>query len=84
MAAKKYASYAEIEHDLKILKLEREIYQKKVLLSINKTKESFLPSKSVSLLGDIYTKLFSGTVGSIVKLVIPYVINWYINRKRGD
>jgi len=84
MAAKKYASYAEIEHDLKILKLEREIYQKKVLLSINKTKESFLPSKSVSLLGDIYNKLFSGTVGSIVKLVIPYVINWYINRKRGD
>ncbi len=84
MAAKKYASYAEIEHDLKILKLEREIYQKKVLLNINKTKESFLPSKSVSLLGDIYTKLFSGTVGSIVKLVIPYVINWYINRKRGD
>ena len=84
MAAIKYASYAEIEHDLKILKLEREIYQKKVLLSINKTKESFLPSKSVSLLGDIYNKLFSGTVGSIVKLVIPYVINWYINRKRGD
>ncbi|WP_445453424.1 DUF6327 family protein [Flavobacterium sp. 25HG05S-40] len=84
MAAKKYASYAEIEHDLKILKLEREIYQKKVVLSLNKTKESFLPSKSVSLLGDIYSKLFSGTIGSIVKLVIPYVINWYINRKRGD
>ena len=84
METKKYSSYAEIEQDLEILKLEKEIYYQKMLLSIDKTKESILPSKSISLLGNLYQKVFSGTYGTILKLLIPYVFNWYINRKRGD
>jgi hypothetical protein len=84
METKKYSSYAEIEQDLEILKLEKEIYYQKMLLSIDKTKESILPSKSVSLLGNLYQKVFSGTYGTILKMIIPYVFNWYINRKRGD
>lgn len=84
METKKYSSYAEIEKDLEILKLEKEIYYQKMLLSIDKTKDSILPSKSVSLLGNLYQKVFSGTYGTILKLLIPYVFNWYINRKRGD
>ncbi len=84
METKKYSSYKQIEEDLEILKLEREIYYQKTLLSINKTKESILPSKSVSLLGNLYQNVFSGTYGTILKIAIPYVINWYINRKRGD
>ena len=84
MEAKKYSSYAEIEHDLKILKVEKEIYYQKILLSIDKTKESILPSKSVSFFSDVYKKVFSGTLGTILKIAIPYAINWYINRKRGD
>lgn len=84
METKKYSSYAEIEQDLETLKLEKEIYYQKMLLSIDKTKESILPSKSVSLLGNLYQKVFSGTYGTILKLLIPYVFNWYINRKRGD
>ncbi len=58
MESKKYSSYAEIEQDLEILKLEKEIYYQKMLLSIDKTKESILPSKSVSLLGNLYQKVF--------------------------
>lgn len=84
METKKYSSYAEIEQDLEILKLEKEIYYQKMLLSIDKTKDSILPSKSVSLLGNLYQKVFSGTYGTILKLLIPYVFNWFINRKRGD
>jgi Family of unknown function (DUF6327) len=84
METKKYSSYAEIEKDLEILKLEKEIYYQKMLLSIDKTKDSILPSKSVSLLGNLYQKVFSGTYGTILKLLIPYVFNWYVNRKRGD
>jgi hypothetical protein len=84
METKKYSSYAEIEQDLEILKLEKEIYYQKMLLSFDKTKETILPSKSVSLLGNLYQKVFSGTYGTILKLLIPYVFNWYINRKRGD
>ena len=84
METKKYSSYQQIEEDLEILKLEREIYYQKTLLSIDKTKESILPSRSISFLGTIYQKVFTGTYGTILKIAIPYVFNWYINRKRGD
>ncbi len=84
METKKYSSYKQIEEELEILKLERELYYQKALLSVEKAKESILPSKSVSLLGNLYQNVFSGTYGTILKIAIPYVINWYINRKRGD
>ncbi len=84
MDNKKYSSYAEIERDLEILKVEKEIYYQKTLLSIDKTKESILPSKSVTLINNVYQKVFSGTFGTLLKILIPYGINWYLNRKRGD
>ena len=84
METKKYSSYKQIEEELEILKLERELYYQKALLSVEKAKESILPSKSVSFLGNLYQNVFSGTYGTILKIAIPYVINWYINRKRGD
>lgn len=84
MEPKKYSSYAEINHDLEILKLEKEIHYKKMLLIIENTKESFLPSKSISFVNDLCKNIFSGSLGAILKIAIPYAINWYINRKRGD
>ena len=84
MENKKYSSYAEIERDLEILKVEKEIYYQKMLLSIDRTKESILPSKSATLIGNLYQKVFSGMYGTILKMIIPYVFNWYLNRKRGD
>ncbi|WP_333598996.1 DUF6327 family protein [Flavobacterium sp.] len=84
METKKYSSYAEIERDLEILKIEKEIHYQKIVLSIEKTKESIVPSKSISFVADVYDKVFSGTYGTILKILIPYAINWFINRKRGD
>ncbi len=81
---KRYSSYAEIEHDLAILKIEREINYQKTILSIDKTKESIFPSKTVSFLANAYQNVFSGTYGTLLKIAIPYVINWFINRKRGN
>jgi hypothetical protein len=84
METKKYSSYAQIENDLEILKVEKELYYQKMLLSVEKTKETILPSKSISFVGNLYQKVFSGTYGTLLKIAIPYIINWYINRKRGD
>lgn len=84
METKKYSSYAQIESDLEILKVEKELYYQKMLLSVEKTKETILPSKSISFVGNLYQKVFSGTYGTLLKIAIPYIINWYINRKRGD
>jgi len=63
--------------------LLKEINYQKILLSVEKTKESILPTKTFSLIEKVYDKVFSGTYGTIVKIAIPYIINWYINRKRG-
>lgn len=84
MQPKKYSSYAEIEHDLEILKLEKEIYFQKMKLSYEKTKESVFPSEPVQGFYAVYKKVFSGALGSILKIALPYVISWLINRKRGD
>ena len=84
METKKYSSYAQIENDLEILKVEKELYYQKMLLNVEKTKETILPSKSISFVGNLYQKVFSGTYGTLLKIAIPYIINWYINRKRGD
>jgi len=79
---KKYTSYAEIEHDLEILKLEKEINYNKVRLSFEKTKDSLVPSNTASLVNTIYQKFFTGTYGAILKILIPIGINWLIKRKR--
>lgn len=83
MEPKKYSSYAEIDRDLKILKVEREINYQKILLNVDKTKESVMPSKAVSFVGDVLQKSTSGPIASILKIAIPYAVNWYIHKKRG-
>ena len=84
METKKYSSYAEIDLDLKIIQIERQIYYQKMLKSFEDTKESILPSKTITLVENLYEKVFSGTYGTIIKTLIPIVVNWYLNRKRGD
>ena len=84
MENKKYSSYDQIDHDLEILKVEKEIHYKRMILSVEKTKESILPSKTISFVNTIYEKVFSGNLGTILKIVIPYAVNWFINKKRGD
>lgn len=84
METKKYSSYAEIEHDLEILKLEKEIYYQKMKLSFEKTKESVFPSEPVQGFYAVYKKVFSGTLGTVLKIALPYLISWFINRKRGN
>jgi hypothetical protein len=84
MEKKKYSSYDEIEKDLEIYKLEKEINYKKILLSIETTKESFFPNNSVSRAYSLYKNVISSSYGTVLKIGLPYLINWFINRKRGN
>ena len=84
MQTNKYSSYAEIDLDLKIIQIEREIYYKKILKSIDDTKEIILPSKTITLVRNLYEKVFSGTYGTIIKTIISIIVNGYLNRKRGN
>ncbi|MBJ2123569.1 hypothetical protein D3C87_1055960 [compost metagenome] len=84
MERKKYSSYAEIERDLEILKLEKEINYQKLVLSFQKTKESITPQNIVNGFISSYTDYFSNSYVKILQTILPYVIGWFINRKRGD
>ena len=84
METKKYSSYAEIEKELEILKLEKEISYQKLVLSVQKTKENFTPQNLVSGFLGSYKTLFSNSYGTILNIAIPYVIKWILNRKRGN
>ena len=83
MEPKIYSSYEEIDRELEILKIEKEIHFQRILLSVDKTKESILPSKSVSFVADMYQNVFSGWKGKLITFAVPQLIKWFINRKRG-
>jgi hypothetical protein len=84
MEKKRYSSYAEIELDLEILKVEKELNLKRIVLNVEKTKESLLPKNLLkSFLGD-YKTILSGYSGTILNIAIPFIINWITKRKRGN
>ena len=84
MVTRKYSSYAEIDRDLEILKLEKQIHYQKLVLSIDQTKESLLPSNLVFDLVNYYKSFVSNIYMNLLKFAIPYLIKWFKNKKRGD
>jgi hypothetical protein len=84
METKKYSSYAEIERDLEILKLQKEINYQKLVLSFQKTKESITPINIVNGFFSSYKEYFSNSYVTILQSVLPYIIGWFINKKRGN
>lgn len=84
MKKKKYSSYAEIDRDLEILKLEKDINYQKLVLSFQKTKESITPQNIVSGFVSSYTDYFKNSYPQILQSIIPIVVNWFTNKKRGS
>jgi hypothetical protein len=84
MEPKKYSSYAQIELELEILKLEKELNLQKIKFNVEKTKESLAPKNIIkSFFGD-YKAMLSNSSGTILNIAIPLLINWFTKRKRGD
>jgi len=75
MATKKYSSYAEIDSELEILKLEKEIHYRKMMQSVQRTKESLTPSGIVGDLISSSTSALKGPYGPILTMVAPFVLN---------
>jgi len=84
MEPKKYSSYAEIELELEILKLEKELNLQKIVLDFEKTKESLLPKNIIKGFFRDYKSILSNSSGMILNIAIPLIINWLTKRKRGD
>jgi hypothetical protein len=81
MEPKKYTSFEQIERDLQILKLEREIHYNKIVLNYEQTKENLTPR---SLLSSLLHFSIPNNLGSIIKIIGPLVIQWFFNKKRGS
>ncbi|MFV5684954.1 DUF6327 family protein [Flavobacterium sp. GB2R13] len=90
METKKYSSYAQIERELEILKIEKEISYQKLVYGVKKTKESFTPQNIVSdLIGTYSSAIPYGTIVStaipfLLNKAVPFVKNWLSKRKRGN
>ena len=81
---KKYSSYDQINSELEILKLEREIQKQHILLNVEKTKESLQPKNILQEALNSCKTIFSNSYMTILQIAIPYVINWLSNKKRGN
>ena len=84
METKRYSSYAAIESDLEILKLEKEISYQKLVLSIQKTKEEITSENIVNGFLEPLKIEVPNSVRTILKTFLPYIISYLVNRKRGN
>lgn len=69
-----YSSFEEIELDLKILKVQREIHAQKIKLNLEKTGENLKP---VNLLQDYIGESNRNTfsmIEQIIKIILQFVI----------
>jgi hypothetical protein len=83
MESKKYSSFAQIDREVEILKIEKEISYQKIIFRYQALKENASPQKVLNnFLGSSKT-IFTGSLGSILNIVVPYVIKRIINKKRG-
>ncbi|NGY36703.1 hypothetical protein FQU23_004160 [Flavobacterium sp. XN-5] len=83
MGSKKYSSYAQIDRELEILKIEKEISYQKIVLGYHRTKEGLAPHHLLNNFLGSFKTAFSGSFGAILNIAVPFALNWIINRKRG-
>jgi hypothetical protein len=88
MELKSYSSYAQIDRELEILKLEKEIQYQKVLVTLDKTKKEITPQNIVNNFIESYVEKATLPYGKILKSVMPFalektiplIIKWLIRK----
>nr|WP_315154798.1 DUF6327 family protein [uncultured Flavobacterium sp.] len=81
MENKKYSSYAAIDRDLEILKLEKQISYQKLVLSIQKTRDAITPENIVSGFLAPYKESLPNPFRSILQTIVPYLISYFLRNK---
>ncbi|OYU81356.1 MAG: hypothetical protein CFE23_04475 [Flavobacterium sp. BFFFF1] len=75
MENKRYSSYEEIDRDLEILKLEKEIQFKKLSQSFGKTKDSLSPGHIIGgSLPKVAVNILSGLSGPIKGMALSFIM----------
>ncbi|NUY80107.1 hypothetical protein HUK80_04305 [Flavobacterium sp. MAH-1] len=74
MEKKRYSSYAQIEQDLEILKVEKELYYQRLLQTFDNTKDNLDPKKMFGGIPDVAIDMVSGLAGPLKGMLINFVL----------
>ena len=77
-----YSSFAEIDHDLAIMKLEKEIHLRKISLHLQKAGKALSPNLLISETFNSFTQGYPGILKKIAGFIIMTLINRYLSRRR--
>lgn len=78
MVSKKYSSYAQIDQDLKILALEKEIYYEKLMQSAKETKESLSPGNLLGEVPKLALNAIGGLAGPIKSMALSFLAKKFL------
>lgn len=74
MEKKRYSSYEQIEQDLEILKVEKELYYQRVLQAFDNTKDNLDPKKMFGGIPELAIDMVSGLAGPLKGMLINFVL----------
>lgn len=74
MEKKRYSSYAQIEQDLEILKVEKELYYQRLLQTFDNTKDNLNPKKMFGGIPEVAIDMVSGLAGPLKGMLINFVL----------
>ena len=82
MNKKKYTSYQEIDAELQILKVQKELHYYKLKQSIESTQRQLTPEKLLSNATESVKSYLQDSLGTIIQNLIPWVLGWFLNKKK--
>jgi hypothetical protein len=83
MEQKKYSSFEEIDRELEILKMEKDIHYHRLIYNVQKTKEGLEPMNLIKGLVSSTVSNFPSSLGTIFNIALPFMIKRFFNKKRG-
>lgn len=83
MESKKYSSFAEIDRELEILTIEKEIHYQRLVYNVQKTKENLEPINMLKGFVSATVNNFPSSIGTIFNLALPFLIRRFFHKKRG-
>jgi hypothetical protein len=76
-----YTSFEQLDRAIEISKIEREIHYQKIVLHVQRTKESF---STRNLLSGLVNINIPKSITKVLKYVLPLLIQWFLNKKKGS
>lgn len=74
METKRYSSYAQIEQDLEILKVEKELHYQRLLQTFDNTKQNLDPKNLLGGIPGVAIDMVSGLAGPLKGMLINFVL----------